>query len=81
MASQDFDVDAAMNMSTKKRKNIQAAADFLKAQADCTAGYMVSEGSEKLELPQQVNLTAALLKYFQVVLDRGGRGAGRSRLL
>ena len=33
---------------------------------------MVSEGSEKLELPQQVNLTAALLKYSQVVLEGGG---------
>ena len=35
-------------------------------------GYIVSEGSEKLELPQQVNLTAALLKYFQLVLEGGG---------
>ena len=33
---------------------------------------MVSEGSEKLELPQQVNLTAALLKYSQAVLEWGG---------
>ena len=62
MASQDFDVQAALNLSTKKRKNLQAAADFLKAQADCTA--------QKNHAQKQEAKAAEILKREQRAKDQ-----------